>query len=102
MWINHIHTISYQHLRCPITSDRALFLLRKNNSKIVGQKFGYVNYIVLLCTQLKNVLHMEEKQIDDEIIDEVKRVINYQTNIGWGISIVVGITLFILNHYKII
>ncbi len=45
---------------------------------------------------------MEEKQIDDEIIDEVKRVINYQTNIGWGISIVVGITLFILNHYKII
>lgn len=45
---------------------------------------------------------MEEKEIDDEIIDEVKRVINYQTNIGWGIAIVVGITLFILNHYKII
>jgi hypothetical protein len=45
---------------------------------------------------------MEENKIDEEIITEVKKVINYQTNIGWLIAIGVGITLFVLNHYKII
>ena len=45
---------------------------------------------------------MDEKQIDDEIIDEVKRVINYQTNIGWLIAIGVSVVLLILNHYKVI